>query len=484
MNTKADDIIQTKIKNDMIKIWEAKKSHLVVLISFFISFSSSAQTHEIDSLKQLLQKEKTDTGRALRLASLGYSLMNGNPDTAMKLAMEGLALSRKIRFEKGEVRSLIIVGNVYYVLGDYSKALAKYLDVLKIREKNNNLKGQISSMGNLGLVYTELKSYRLSLEYHFKDLQWGEQLGNKKRIANTKVNIASTYKQMGLYDSSILFAEQAKILASKINYDGAEGEALTYLGEISFLKGENGLALEYCRLSFPLLIRAQAINILCMTYLNTASIFEKLNQKDSVLFYSRQSLQLAKERSFLKEVRNAAQFLSYYYRKTNADSAFYYQDISKAMNDSLFSQEKQNDIQSMTFEETMRQQEMEADKFKVEEDRKHNLQYAAIAVVLFTFVIIFFLFSRSVIVGDKFIRFFGILGLLAVFEFINLLIHPHLAHFTNDSPVLMLVILMGIAALLIPLHHKLEHWITHKMIEKNKKIRLASAKRTIEKLEK
>ncbi len=459
-----------------------KKNYLFVLISFFFSFSSSAQTHEIDSLKQLLQKEKTDTGRVSLLSKLGFAIFNGNPDTAMKLAMEGLALSRKIRFEKGEIRSLTDVGNVYYVLGDYSKALAKYLDVLKIREKNNSLKGS-SVMGNIGLVYTELKNYRLSLEYHFKALQIVEQLGDKKRIANMKVNIALTYKQMGLYDSSTLFAEQAKLLASQTNYDGVEGEALTYLGEISFLKGENNLALEYCRLSFPLLIRAQAINILCMAYLNSAGIFEKLNQKDSVLFYSRQSLQLAKERNFLKEVRNAAQFLSHYYRKFSADSAFYYQDISKAMNDSLFSQEKQNAIQSMTFEETMRQQEIEADKFKEEEDRKHNLQYAAIAVALFSFVIIFFLFSRSVIVGDKFIRFFGILGLLAVFEFINLLIHPHLAHFTNDSPVLMLVILMCIAALLIPLHHKLEHWITHKMIEKNKKIRIASAKRTIEKLE-
>ncbi len=467
----------------MIKAWIVKKNHLIILISFFVSFSTSAQNHEIDSRKQLLQNEKTDTVRVLRLISLGSSLMNGNPDTAMKLGIEGLALSRKNRFERGEANSLILVGNVYFALGDFSKALAKYLDALKIKEKNKSLLGSYVVMGNLGLVYTEQKNFQKGLEYQFKALQRFEQIGDKKRIANTNVNIASTYKQMGLYDSSILYAEQAKLLASQINLDGVKGEALTYLGEISFLKGENGLALEYCRLSFPLSMRAQAINVLCMAYLNTAGIFEKLHQKDSVLFYARQSLLLAKERNFLKEVRNAAQFLSHYYRKISADSAFYYQDISKAMNDSIFSQEKQNEIQSMTFEETMRQQEKEADKFKEEEDRKHNLQYAAIAVALFTFVIIFFLFSRSVVVGEKFIRFFGILGLLAVFEFINLLIHPQLAHFTNDSPVLMLVILMCIAALLIPMHHKLEHWITHKMIEKNKKIRLASAKRTIEKLE-
>lgn len=41
-----------------------------------------------------------------------------------------------------------------------------------------------------------------------------------------------------------------------------------------------------------------------------------------------------------------------------------------------------------------------------------------------------------------------------------------------------------IAALLIPLHHKLEHWITNKLVDKNTQIRLTAAKRTIEAVEK
>jgi hypothetical protein len=86
-------------------------------------------------------------------------------------------------------------------------------------------------------------------------------------------------------------------------------------------------------------------------------------------------------------------------------------------------------------------------------------------------------------VNEGVIRFIGIIGLLVVFEFINLLIHPALERITNHSPVLMLLILVCIAALLIPLHHRLEKWVTHKFVEKNKRIRLAAAKRTIEKLE-
>ena len=81
------------------------------------------------------------------------------------------------------------------------------------------------------------------------------------------------------------------------------------------------------------------------------------------------------------------------------------------------------------------------------------------------------------------IKFIGIVGLLIVFEFINLFIHPFLENITHESPAIMLILLVGIASLLIPLHHKLEKWINSKMVEKNKRIRLAAAKRTIEKLE-
>ncbi len=70
-----------------------------------------------------------------------------------------------------------------------------------------------------------------------------------------------------------------------------------------------------------------------------------------------------------------------------------------------------------------------------------------------------------------------------MFEFINLLIHPYLAAAAHHSPVLMLLVLVAIAALLVPFHHKLEHWITHRMIAKNRRLRLAAAKRIVAKLE-
>ena len=49
--------------------------------------------------------------------------------------------------------------------------------------------------------------------------------------------------------------------------------------------------------------------------------------------------------------------------------------------------------------------------------------------------------------------------------------------------MLMLLALVCIAALLVPLHHKVKKWATVKLVEKNKQIRLAAAKKTIQQLD-
>ncbi|HSN59788.1 MAG TPA: hypothetical protein VLR49_02555, partial [Ferruginibacter sp.] len=95
----------------------------------------------------------------------------------------------------------------------------------------------------------------------------------------------------------------------------------------------------------------------------------------------------------------------------------------------------------------------------------------------------FFLLSRSFITNTRLIEFLGVMALLIVFEFLNLLLHPLLERVTNQAPLLMLLALVCIGALLIPLHRRVEKWATAKLVEKNKRIRLAYARKTIEKLE-
>src|SRR6187397_462415 len=100
-------------------------------------------------------------------------------------------------------------------------------------------------------------------------------------------------------------------------------------------------------------------------------------------------------------------------------------------NDSLTNQEKQKQVQLLTFNEQLRQMLLGRKKVK----------------------------SRTV-------EFLGVLALLFLFEFIVLFAHPYIGHWTDESPVWMLLILVAVAAILIPLHHRSESWIKKKLASK------------------
>ena len=164
------------------------------------------------------------------------------------------------------------------------------------------------------------------------------------------------------------------------------------------------------------------------------------------------------------------------------DSAYYYSKVESGVRELVFNQDNQNTIQALAFKEQLRVIEDKAKKNEEARQRRENIQYALIALGILTLLILYLLLSRSFITNTKLIEFFGVIALLIVFEFLNLLLHPFLERVTNHSPVLMLLALVCIAALLVPMHHRVEKWATAKLVEKNKKIRLAIAKKTIEEL--
>lgn len=97
-----------------------------------------------------------------------------------------------------------------------------------------------------------------------------------------------------------------------------------------------------------------------------------------------------------------------------------------------------------------------------------------IAIFIPAFFLITFLLSR-VNMHIKLIWLPGVFSLLFLFEYLNLLLHPTVAMLTNHTPILEILIFVWMAAILIPLHHRLEHWLIHKLIhhrhgnhEKNK----------------
>ncbi len=278
--------------------------------------------------------------------------------------------------------------------------------------------------------------------------------------------LPDSFEKLNQLDSARIYTNQAYELAVKYNIQYILGIALNNLGNIHSKMQQGDIAIGYYRQSLSKVFSINDTEGICETTLGMAELFRKAGQADSALYYSRLSLATADEGGFTKPLLNASSFLTNYFKGLNLlDSAYHYQEITIAAKDSLFSQEKTRAVQNLSFTEQLRQQEIAEANQKAEEEWKSNIQMMGIGTFITFFFGLLFVFSKRK-ANPKFIKFLGLLGLLLLFEFISLFLHPYIATFTHHTPVLMLLILVGVASMLVPVHHKLQRWVKEKLAQR------------------
>lgn len=283
----------------------------------------------------------------------------------MLLALKGLELSRRIGFNNGEAASLNQIGNAYSILGNYPKAMEVYLPALKILEKINNVEGIAPTLNNIGNIYRLQGEYHEAIEYYLKVKKLAERSNNKDLVSVNLGNLARSYLALKQYDSAKIHAQAAYDIATKLNYHLRIGNFLSLTGDIYSETGQKKLALEYYRRSQPYKKLSESDRGLSETFLGMAKLFENEGRMDSTLFYANQALKIADEKKFRKEFLEASSFLySFYKKRGNVDSALFYLEAAKAANDSLFSQQNVRQLQSLSFDEKLRQQDIENEKSK------------------------------------------------------------------------------------------------------------------------
>lgn len=460
----------------------------IFLFLFCVSLTNSQQTR-IDSLKQQLTAEKEDSIKLQILWQISNQYQYVSNDSMVFYAQQAVLISMKNRNSLpigSEAQALYVLAGSMWWAGNYPDAKETYFKALQIAEP-------LADTMFIGYIYNGIASvernagnYREAINYYTKAENLTKHIPDNDVINALLVDKGKCYEQLGILDSAYTYV-QGCLAAYFRKFEGKNvsgGGVHSAMGIIYSKMGKEKLAVEFFRQSFQLSSEVNNIRILARSYCEFAEHFDRFHQQDSAIYYATKGFLIDQQFNLLVQQLQAASLLTKLYKQENKiDSAFKYQQLMIETKDSVFSREKINRLQALEFNEQLRQQELASEKTMAEEEQKQNIQLALIAIGLVTLIILFLFLSRSFITNTKLISFFGVIALLLVFEFINLLMHPFLERITHHSPILMLLALVCIAALLVPLHHKLEKWTTVKLVEKNKATRLANAKKTIEKLE-
>ena len=456
------------------------KKTLTLFLLFL--FATSVAQPLPNSLKTKYQKATTSQQKAEVILDIDRPSNADSLKTVQTMQLRDWF--KKNNDELGTTYTELYIASIFLYKGDGNISLKMVLPLLKKFEKENDEYGKMRCYQVIGMSYSDSKSYDLSFLYLKKAIAIGVKHKYTKFLSIVYNSIGVIYCESGHPEKGIEYAQKA------LQLDTNSKDFVRLPVSLSTV-GENYMALQSYDLALPFLRRALNLNknnkknTYADAYIHNdlAQAFLGLKQIDSAVFYANRGVQ--KSAKYKPEKLRSYEYLLTIFKITKQqDSLNKYYPLLIKTKEELYNFEKLRSVENSNFVEQLRQQKIKEDLLKTESERHQNIQYAFIATGIITFFILFLLLSRTVIVNEKWISFLAILALLLVFEFINLLIHPFLEEITHHSPILMLLCLVALASLLIPLHHKLEHWIKEKMTEKNKAIRLANAKKTIEELEK
>ncbi len=193
--------------------------YILVLICCALSGLSFCQISLLDSLISVSQKIKPDTNKVILLTDIAWELKFDDYTQAKNYLDQALALSKKLKYPKGEGLAHNFRGVIEDIQGNSEQAIFYFTKALEIRESIGDKTGVASLYNNIGNVKESLEDYAGALQSYRKSQQIREELGDSARVYNAYYNIADLHENMGNYlealDNIFLFLKGAESAGDK-----------------------------------------------------------------------------------------------------------------------------------------------------------------------------------------------------------------------------------------------------------------------------
>jgi tetratricopeptide (TPR) repeat protein len=282
------------------------------------------------------------------------------PDSALKYIQKALLLAKKIKSDKWTISTSNTYGTVLHVMGNYPLSLEYNFSALRIAEKLQDKELLFNIYSGLSNAYREGGDYDNAIYYAHKVRNISEK-NFTNQLHNTYKLLGSIYEKFNHLDSASLYIQKSYRYL-KINKRPLTWPSLPYImGNIYAKKANYPVALNYYRTGYRFAIQDKLNTNLMEICNGLAETFAKTGQIDSGIYYSKQTLLIGQSTAYPIAIFKASSLLSDIYKAQHAtDSLVKYTDLATSTKDSLFNQRKVTEVQNISFNEKLRQQEIEA----------------------------------------------------------------------------------------------------------------------------
>jgi two-component system NtrC family sensor kinase len=376
------------------------KKLILLIVLFLVTNPIFAQITYFDSLKEnLIQTQKEDTNQVIALFYVADYYGFIQFDSCLYYAAKTAALSKKLGYEYGNYLGEIATFHAYNSKGNYPMALKVALQCLSTAEVLKTKQPGALSQAHyfMGLLNREMQNYEDAKIQLKESVDWQVKAGQPME------DVFASYSQLGILyatlkqmDSAIVFAQLGYSLGQRTTkqFRAYYPLAIGALGNIYSSIGNYKLAERYFRDAINQSVLFGNIYFECRNYNNLATLFDKLGNSDSCIYYATISLQYCQQHNFAEFTLDACKLLSKNYQTENkSDSTVKYLQIMSAAKDSVFSQSKGQQFRQLAFDEILHERDVD----KAQERYQNQVRFVALITAaggLLLLAILFFITGK------------------------------------------------------------------------------------------
>ena len=425
----------------------------------------------------------------------------GDDQKALALSNQALSLAGNTENDSVKVMAYIAMGDQYMQMGEKLLSFRNFLEALSVAETSGNEYLLRTVYTYLRRFYASIHEYRKAIDYGMKEYVIDRKAWAVFQMVSDEYDMGDLFAKSGQQDLALKMYENAIALADSVHYDilkidpyfrifnmyfnsnqyvkgldylKAHQQVITILeglGYKSFIDQVFGMSFSqqgrfdsadhYFRLAEPDMEKKGSPSAHFDFYSAVGEDYVRRKEYVRAISYYKKAFEVGQVIKDMNYQQTSARLLdSVYGLLGDYKSARFYNTRYHELDDSLREMSRETDLLKLEVESDNQHRERLVREEEARMEHRHNVQYMGFTVGLVVLFIVLVMLGWFAVPAGM-IRALGFLSFIFLFEFIILLADKNIQRWTHEEPWKVLVIKIGLAAILVPLHHWLEHKVIH-----------------------
>jgi len=421
----------------------------------------------INQAFSLISTLKNDSLKAEAHNSYGLVYQAKNEKTlSLRHFLNGLQIAEETKIPELRRNCYLYLSNFYSRIEDYDKAIDYFMKANKeldhVREGSASYQRAVD-FNSLGNLYANKKNNDIAISYFERSIAMADSL----KFSNLKIpgylSLLNQYLRIDQPQQALQYinSSSGQTLKKFLSGFGMSAQIDQAYAVIYSKLNQFDSAGFYFTRAAPFFEQKTSEANRISFYLQLAGYYKKTENHDNAIEYYMKVKEMGEKYGQLENVQMAAKQLdTLYEKKGDFKLASQYNSLYYQYKDSINKLKKENELTQIEAADEQ-QRAIRAALEKEEAKAKRNrIQYMGIIIgiaVLFVALVMMGWFK----VSANTIRAIGFFSFLIFFEFIFLVFKKNIYGITHGEPLYDLIFMIALAALLVPLHHWLEHKVIH-----------------------